>query len=58
MESFLDRRNLFRLKKEEIYTAVEDIKNLFRLKNEIKAISDIVLRNIKNLFEYEKEEEN
>ena len=58
MESFLDRRNLFRLKKEEIYTAVEDIKNLFRLKNEIKVISDIVLRNIKNLFEYEKEEEN
>ena len=58
MENFLDRRNLFRLKKEEIYTAVEDIKNLFRLKNEIKVISDIVLRNIKNLFEYEKEEEN
>ena len=58
MESFLDRRILFRLKKEEIYTAVEDIKNLFRLKNEIKVISDILLRNIKNLFEYEKEEEN
>ena len=28
------------------------------LKKEIKAIKDIVLRNIKNLFEYEKEEEN
>ena len=34
------------------------MRNLFRLKKEVKGIKDIVLRNIKNLFEYEKEEEN
>ena len=28
------------------------------MKKEVKGIKDIVLRNIKNLFEYEKEEEN
>ena len=28
------------------------------MKNKIKVIKDIVLRNFKNLFEYEKEEEN
>ena len=34
---------------------IEDIRNLFRLKKQIK---DIVLWNNKNLSEYEKEEEN
>ena len=34
----------------------KDIRNLFRLKKGVKGIKDIVLRNIKNLFEYEKEE--
>ena len=37
---------------------IKDIRNLFRLKKEVKVIKDIVLRNIKNLFEHEKEEEN
>ena len=37
---------------------IKDIRKLFRLKKEIKGIKDIVLRNIKNLFEYEKQEEN
>ena len=37
---------------------IKDIRNLFRLKKEIKGIKDILLRNIKNLFGYEKEEEN
>ena len=37
---------------------IKDIRNLFRLKKEVKGIKDIALRNIKNLFEYEKEEEN
>ena len=36
---------------------IKDIRNLFRLKRDIKGINDMVLRNIKNLFEYEKEEE-
>ena len=34
------------------------MRNLFGLKKEVKEIKDIILRNIKNLFEYEKEEEN
>ena len=36
----------------------KDIRNIYRLKKEVKGIKDIVLRNIKNLSEYEKEEEN
>ena len=51
-------RNLFRLKKEQNDIAVEGIRNHFRLKKEVKGIKDIVLRNIENLFQYEKEEEN
>ena len=53
-----DIRNLFRLKEEQNDTAIKDIRNPFRPKKEMKGIKDIVLRNIKNLFEYEKEEEN
>ena len=53
-----DIGNLFRLKKEQSDTAIKDIRNPFRLKKEVKGIKDLVLRNIKNLFEYEKEEEN
>ena len=33
------------------------LKISFKLKKEIKEIKDIILRNIKNIFEYEKEEE-
>ena len=33
---------------------IKDIRNLFRLKKGVKGIKDIALRNIKNLFEYEK----
>ena len=36
----------------------KDIRNISGLKKEVKGIKDIVLRNIKNLSEYEKEEEN
>ena len=53
-----DIRNLFRLKKEQNYTAIKDIRNLFRQEKETKAIKDRILRDIKNLFEHEKEEEN
>ena len=52
-----DIKNLFRLKKEQNDTAIKDTRNLFRLKIEIKEIKDIVLRNIKNHFEFENEEE-
>ena len=48
-------RNIFRLKKEQNYIAVKDVRNIFSLKKEIKGIKDIVLSNIKNLFQYEKE---
>ena len=53
-----DIRNLFRLKKEQNYNAIKDIRNLFRQEKEIKAIKDRILRDIKNPFEHEKEEEN
>ena len=53
-----DIRNLFRLKIEQYYTGIKHIKNLFRLEKGIKAINPRILRDIKNLFEYEKEGEN
>ena len=37
-------------------TAIKDIKNLFRLKIQVKLIKNITLRNIKNLFDHKKEE--
>ena len=53
-----DIRNLFRLKKEQSYTATKDIRSIFGLEKEIKAIKDRILRDIKNIFENEKEEVN
>ena len=53
-----DIRNLFRLKKEQNYTAIKDIRNLFRQEKETKAIKDRILRDIKNISEPEKEEKN
>ena len=53
-----DTRNLFRLKKEQNYTAVKDIRNLFKQEKETKAIKGRIIRDIKNLFEHEKKEEN
>ena len=40
------------LEKENI---IKDMRNLFRLKKEAKAIKDRILRETKNLFEYEEE---
>ena len=37
---------------------VKDIRILPRLKKEVKGIKDIVLRNVQNMFEYEKEAKN
>ena len=51
-----DVRNYFRLKKELNYTAIKDIQNLFRLDKDTKAIKDRILRDIKNLFKHEEEE--
>ena len=45
-------RNHLRLKKEQNYTAVKDIKNLFKLEKETTVIKDRMLRDNKNLFEY------
>ena len=36
---------------------IKGMRNLFRLKKEIKGIKDRILRDIKNLFEHEKKEE-
>ena len=38
-----DIRNVFILKKEQSETSIENLRKLFRLKNEIKKIKDIVL---------------
>ena len=53
-----DIRNLFRLKKELNYTAIKDLINLSTLEKEIKEIKDRIPRDINNLFEHEKEEED
>ena len=34
---------------------IKDIRNLFRLKKETKAIKDKILRDVRNLFEHEQE---
>ena len=51
-------RNLFRLIEGQNYTAVKEIKILFRQEIETKPLKDRILRDIKNLFKHEKEEEN
>ena len=51
-------RNHFRLKRELDYTAIKDIRNLFRQKKETKEIKDRILRDIKNRYEQEEEEQN
>ena len=51
-----DIRNLFRLKKELNHTAVKDIRNPSRIERETNAFKDRILKNIKNLFEHEEEE--
>ena len=53
-----DIRILFRLKIELNHTAIKDKRNIFRLEKETKAIEDKILRDITNLAEHEKEEEN
>ena len=53
-----DKRNLFRPIKEQNYTAVKDIGNLFRLEKGINTFKDKILRDINDLFENEIEEVN
>ena len=45
-----------KLKKETNHEAIKGIINLFRLKNEYKAIKDRIIRGIKNLFEHEEKD--
>ena len=40
-------------KKELNYTAIKDIRYLFRLEKKPEAFKDRILRDIKNLFEHE-----
>ena len=51
-------RNIFRLKKKLNHTGIKDIRNLYRLEKESKAIKDTLLTDIQNLFEHKEEEEN
>ena len=51
-----DVRNFFRLRKEINYYAIKDIRNLFKLEKGTKTIKERILRDIKNLFEHEEEE--
>ena len=51
----IDIINLFWLKKELNYTAIKDVRTLFRLEKETKAIKDRTLRDIKNPLEREEE---
>ena len=37
------------------YTAIKDIRNLFKREKETKAIKNRILRDIKNIFEHEEE---
>ena len=48
-------RYLFRLKKVLYYAEIKDIRNLFKLKKETKAMKDRILRDVQNLFEHEEE---
>ena len=40
------------------YTVIKEIRNLFRLKKETKAIKDRIFKDIKSLLEHQKEGEN
>ena len=44
-----------RLKKEQNYTAIKDIRNIIRQKKETRVTKDSILWDIKNLFEHEEE---
>ena len=46
------------MKKEIDDKTIKDIRNIFRLEKENKAIKNRILRDIRNIFEREEEEEN
>ena len=46
--------NLFRLNIELNYTPIKEIRNLFRIEKETKAIKDRILRGIKNFLRMKK----
>ena len=48
-------RNLLRLKKEQIYTAIKYLRKLFRLEKETKPFKNRILRDIKKRFLHEEE---
>ena len=53
-----DISHFFRIKEELNYTTIKDIRNLFRLGKETRAIKDRILGDIKNIFEHEEENHN
>ena len=53
IEIFLDQKK----KMKKLKTEYLDIRNILRLEKENKAIEDIILRNIRNLFENQEEKQ-
>ena len=49
------RKKSFSLKNKLNYTAIKDVRNLFKQEKETKAIKDRILSDIKNLFEQQEE---
>ena len=49
------RKKSFSLKNKLNYTAIKNVRNLFKQEKETKAIKDRILSDIKNLFEQEEE---
>ena len=49
-----DMRKLLTLEKELNYTAIKDIRNLFRREKETKVIKGRIPRDMKNISEHEK----
>ena len=47
-------RNHFRLKKQLNYTAIKDLRNLFRREKNTKAIEDRILIDVKNFLSMKK----
>ena len=50
-------KKYFLTKKKLIYTSIKDVRNLFKIEKETRAMEDRVVRDINNLFE-QKEEGN
>ena len=46
-------KKIKKIEKNKIETKIKDVRNLFRLRKENKAIANRLIRDIRNLFEHE-----